>query len=95
VTICQAWAPNRWSFVCTFPAAVTSAALDSSMERALNMAFAENFPAEDFHKTKKFVLVCRSSPAFEISISFVLAQRKNRLTSAVNWRKLLRKSGNF
>jgi len=62
--------------VCTFFAAVTTAALDSNVGAGAEYGVRGKFPAEDFHTTKKFVLVCRSDPAFEISISFVLAQPK-------------------
>src|ERR1700683_852723 len=63
--------------LCTVPAAVISSLLDRSLLRVLNGCSRKENPAEDFHTTKKFVLLCRTVPAFKFSFILVIAQRKN------------------
>jgi len=51
---------------CIIHAAVTNAALDSRMKSVAEWNVREKIPAEVFHTTKNFVLVCRSDLAFKL-----------------------------
>ena len=49
---------------CTVSAAVIYAVLDTARDSGDECASHKNFQPEDFHMTKKIVLVCRTGPAF-------------------------------
>jgi hypothetical protein len=66
---------------CTARAAVTSAALDSEAKTSAEYGVRGKIPAEDFHTTKKFVLVCRSGSAFE-NFLYSVEQRHEARTGA-------------
>jgi hypothetical protein len=66
----------RFSF-CTVRAAVISSLLDSDTGSSSEWCSRKENPAEDFHTTKKFVLLCRTVPAFKVSVILVTVFRES------------------